>query len=120
MKVFTHNFNPNSNSGPNKFSRTLFNNLKPYNVEIVSNQKHADIEYCLIFQETYNKKPTILRLDGIYFNTDQDYVQQNMPIRYAYVNANAVVFQSNFNKKLTEYWFGEHPNSHVIHNAARS
>ena len=43
MKVFTHNFNPNSNSGPNKFSRTLFNELtKNKDVSIVSDQLEAD------------------------------------------------------------------------------
>ena len=39
-------------------------------------------------------------------------------ILFSYQNADAVVFQSHFNKKLTESWFGEHKNSHVIHNAA--
>jgi glycosyltransferase involved in cell wall biosynthesis len=60
----------------------------------------------------------VLRLDGIWFNSDQDYNRQNAPIKFSYQNADAVVFQSNFNKKLTESWFGEHKNYHVIHNAA--
>jgi glycosyltransferase involved in cell wall biosynthesis len=60
----------------------------------------------------------VLRLDGIWFNSDQNYELQNMPIKYAYKNADAVIFQSEFNKKLTENWFGIHKNSHIIHNAA--
>ena len=60
----------------------------------------------------------VLRLDGIWFNSDQDYNRQNAPIKFSYQNADAVIFQSEFNKKLTEGWFGEHKNSHVIHNAA--
>ena len=44
MKIFTHNFNPKSNSGPNKFSRTLFNSLiKNKGVSIVSDQSDADL-----------------------------------------------------------------------------
>ena len=88
MNVFTHNFNPNSNSGPNKLQ-----------------------------QAAPKKNPMILRLDGIYFNSEQDFKRQNLPIKSAYENADTVIFQSNFNKKLTEAWFGTHPNSHVIHNA---
>ena len=119
MKVFTHNFNPESNSGPNKFSRTLFNSLiKNKDVSITNNQSDADVEFCLIQQQVHKVKPMVLRLDGIWFNSDQDYNRQNAPIKFAYENADAVIFQSNFNKKLTESWFGKHVNSTVIHNAA--
>jgi len=119
MKVFTHNFNPESNSGPNKFSRTLFNSLiKNKDVSITNNQSDADVEFCLIQQQVHKVKPMVLRLDGIWFNSDQDYNRQNAPIKFAYENADAVIFQSNFNKKLTESWFGPHENGHVIHNAA--
>ena len=117
MKVFAHNFNPNSNSGPNKFTRSLFEELKNKEEFSLCSQAEADVEFCLIQQSTNKKKPMLLRLDGIYFNSEQDFNQQNAPIRFAYENADAVVFQSNFNKQLTERWFGEHRNSHVIHNA---
>lgn len=119
MKIFTHNFNYESNSGPNKFTRTLFNELKKSNkVEIVNSQEEAAAEFCLIHQQCRKIKPMVLRLDGIWFNSEQNYIMQNRPIRYAYENADAVVFQSKFNKKLTEKWFGKHSNSYVIHNAA--
>lgn len=120
MKIFTHNFNPQSNSGPNKFTRTLFQKLIKDNNVYLSHQKDADIEFCVIQQQAFKLKPMVLRLDGIYFNSEQDFNQQNAPIKFAYDNADAVVFQSNFNKKLTESWFGSHKNSHVIHNAADS
>ena len=119
MKVFTHNFNPNSNSGPNKFSRTLFNELtKNKDVSIVSDQLEADVEFCLIQQQRHKVKPMVLRLDGIYFNSDQPHDKQNAPIKFSYDNADAVIFQSDFNKNLTEHWVGKHQNSFVIHNAA--
>ena len=119
IKVFTHNFNPQSNSGPNKFTRTLFSRLISDNkVSINNSPEEADVEFCLIQQQSEKVKPMLLRLDGIWFNSEQDFKKQNMPIRYAYDNADAVVYQSNFNKKLTEAWFGVHKNAHVIHNAA--
>ena len=118
MKVFAHNFDPSSNSGPNKFSRQLFMNLmQDEKYSMTSQQAEADVEFCLIQQSVHKKKPMLLRLDGIYFNSEQDFKQQNTPINFAYENADTVVFQSEFNKALTEHWFGEHKNNHVIHNA---
>mgnify|MGYP003113788947 CR=1 FL=1 len=118
MKIFTHNFNPNSNSGPNKFTRTLFNRLVKEQGVTISNQEEADVEFCLIQQQLPKVKPMVLRLDGIWFNSEQEYNKQNAVIQYSYNNADAVVFQSRFNKKLIETWFGEHKNSYVIHNAS--
>jgi glycosyltransferase involved in cell wall biosynthesis len=118
MKVFTHNFNPTSNSGPNKFSRQLFNTMiKNHDIDIVNNQSDADVEFALIQMESLNTSPLVMRLDGIYFNSDQDYHQQNSPIKLTYDRASAVIYQSKFNKELTERWFGNHKNGHVIHNA---
>lgn len=118
MKVFTHNFDPTSNSGPNKFTRTLLSRLFKQGKISITNQEEADVEFCLIQQQLPKVKPMVLRLDGIWFNSDQEYNKQNAPIQYAYNNADAVVFQSEFNKKLTESWFGIHNNSYVIPNAA--
>ncbi len=118
MKIFTHNFNPSSNSGPNKFTRQLFRTLiKNKSIEHTNSQSDADVEFCLIQQQVHKVKPMVLRLDGIYFNSDQNYNQQNAPISFSYNNADAVVFQSEFNRRLTEKWFGVHKNSYVIHNA---
>lgn len=119
MKIFCHNFNPGSNSGPNKFTRQLMNSMMENNgVKIVEDQNKADAEFALIHMTRPKVKPLMLRLDGIYFNKSQNYTQQNTPIQYSYENANHVVFQSKFNKSLTEHWFGKHPSSSVIHNAA--
>ena len=119
MKIFAHNFNPKSNSGPNKFTRQLFKQMqKKFNVSYTNNQQDADVEFCLIQQVAHKVKPMVLRLDGIWFNSEQNYKDQNKIIEFSYKNADAVVFQSNFNKKLTETWFGKHKNTHVIHNAA--
>ena len=119
MKVFPHNFDPSSNSGPNKFTRTLFTSLiNQGQIDVVDNQIVADIEFCLIQQAAHKIKPMVLRLDGIWFNSEQDFKKQNLPIQFAYSNADAVIFQSQFNKKLTEQWFGKHKKSYVIHNAA--
>ena len=118
-KIFAHNFNPQSNSGPNKFTRQLFKQMqKDYQVSYTNNQQDADVEFCLIQQVVRKVKPMVLRLDGIWFNSEQNYKEQNKIIEYSYNQADAVIFQSAFNKKLTESWFGEHKNSYIIHNAS--
>ena len=119
MKIFAHNFNSQSNSGPNKFTRQLFNQMKKdHQVSYTDNQQEADIEFCLIQQVTHKVKPMVLRLDGIWFNSEQNYKEQNKLIKFSYQNADAVIFQSEFNKKLTEEWFGKHRNPYIVHNAA--
>lgn len=117
MKIFTHNFNPHSESGPNKFSRQLLSSLVDKHGFTLTNQKDSDVEFCLIQQVSHKINPMILRLDGIYFNKSQDYNQQNIPINFSYKNADIVIYQSEFNKILTEKWFGCHPNYRIIHNA---
>jgi glycosyltransferase involved in cell wall biosynthesis len=62
--------------------------------------------------------PMVQRLDGIYFNSEQDFRALNASIKRTYENADGVIFQSEFNKRLTIKYFGEHPNSTVIHNGA--
>ena len=116
MKVFLENFNENSDSGPNGFTKKLFKNLiEKHEVKITSHDD-ADLSFCLI-QETIDiNKPRILRLDGIYFNLEQDYQALNNPIRRTYYKSDAVIFQTEFNKKLIESWFGPHKNGNVIRN----
>jgi len=119
VKIYTHNFNINSNSGPNKFTRQLFRKMGDlYDIEIMNDQKACDIEFCLIMQQSEKLKPRLTRLDGIYFNIDQEFDKLNSPIRYTYDYSDAVIFQSEFNKKLIENWFFDHQNGHVIHNGA--
>ena len=119
MKIYTHNFNHQSNSGPNKFSRQLFRKMnEKFKIKIVDNPDNSDVEFCLIMQSQDKVKPRLTRLDGIYFNLAQDFDRLNSPIRYTYDYSDAVIFQSEFDKKLIESWFFNHHNGHVIHNGA--
>ena len=87
MKIFSHNFNPQSNSGPNKFARQLFKQMqKDYSVSYTNNQQEADVEFCLIQQVAHKVKPMVLRLDGIWFNSEQNYKEQNRLIEFSYRN----------------------------------
>jgi len=117
MIIVPHNFNPSSDSGPNSFTSRLFRVLSSeFNCEFTHLPEIADIEFCLIQEAIVKSKPRITRLDGIYFNTEQRYQDLNRLIKKTYDASDAVIFQSSFNRKLIEKWFGRHKNGHVIHN----
>ena len=116
MKVFLENFNSDSDSGPNGFTKKLFSHLIKSGDVSLTSYEQADLSFCLI-QEQLNKiKSRVLRLDGIYFNIDQDYTSLNHPIKATYDASDAVIFQTEFNQRLIETWFGKHDNGHIIRN----
>ena len=109
MNIFPVNFNPDSDSGPNSFTRNLFSILnKKFDVNICKDILIADIEFVLIQSNFEKIKPRITRLDGIYFNLSQDFKSLNKPIKKSFNESDCVVYQSEFNKNLTEHWFGKH------------
>ena len=116
MNVFLENFDANSDSGPNGFTRKLFSRLIADKKVRITDYQDCDVNFCLIQGNANLKKPRVLRLDGIYFNIAQDYDLLNSPIRKTYETSNSVIFQTNFNKNLIETWFGKHENGHVIRN----
>ena len=87
-------------------------------VRLVETVQEADIEFSLIESPISRKIPRITRLDGIYFNIDQDYKALNKNIKRTYLESDSVVFQSDFNKRLITSWFGEHSSGTVIRNGA--
>jgi len=118
LKVFFDNVNFGSSSGPNSFAKRLSDELKRRG-HSVSNQASADFipDIQLSFIMSQKKiAPLIQRLDGIYFNEEQDYQSLNKPILETYENSEGVVFQTDFNKALSEHYFGNHLNSTVIRN----
>ena len=118
MKIFFDNVNFNSNSGPNGFGKKLFNCLEKSGHQVFDTPMKVispDIQLSFI-ASNYKLAPIVQRLDGIYFNSDQDFNSLNDPIEKTYQAANAVIFQSEFNKRLTEKFFGIKEKNFVIHN----
>ena len=117
MKLALENVDLSSSSGPNSFAKKIIPSLEEEGCELVDLQK-AQVSLCFI--ESYKKIdcPRVLRLDGIYFNTSQDYKNLNLNIKKTFNNSAGVVFQSEFNKRLITKFFGEKKNNTVIHNGA--
>ena len=118
MKIFFDNVNFNSNSGPNGFGKKLFNCLEKKGYQVFDTPMKAispDIQLSFI-ASNFKLAPIVQRLDGIYFNSDQDFNSLNEPIEKTYQVASSVIFQSEFNKLLTEKFFGVKEKNFVIHN----
>ena len=83
MKLKLENVNLSSNSGPNSFASKLSSYIGDHGVEL--NSGIADAYLCFIesSRQKYDK-PMYQRLDGIYFNTVQDYNSLNSNIRRTY------------------------------------
>ena len=118
MNIHLDNVNLGSTSGPNSFAGKL---VKYGQMSDCTFDAQLEPDVYLSFIETYRTAfdaPMYQRVDGIYFNTKGNYNAQNANIRRTYGLADGVIFQSEFNKKLTTKYFGEHPNTTVIYNGA--
>ncbi|MAH49631.1 hypothetical protein CMI37_27660 [Candidatus Pacearchaeota archaeon] len=118
MNIHLENVNTDSNSGPNSFGRKLIKYVQRAGHTFDSNLA-ADV--VLAFIESNKERhpaPLVQRLDGIYFNTSQNYKVQNYNIRKTYEKSSGVIFQSNFNRDLIFDFFGPHDNYAIIHNGA--
>jgi len=117
MKIYFSNVNFSSNSGPNSFGFRLANSFQKLGHEIIeNNRKEYDVFLCFI-EPDCNPMPGskfIHRLDGIWFKPEQ-FETHNRNIKRAYDNADHVVWQSEFDKNMTEKHWGSRKGS-VIHN----
>ena len=113
MNVCFNNVDFSSSSGPNQFASKLAFIMHELGHSIML--RGGDVQ--LSFISTARKyAPVVLRLDGIYFNTEQDWKRMNKPIRRSYNDAEAVIIQSEFDLQLITKYFGDRDNLHVISN----
>ena len=118
MNIHLENVNLNSNTGPNSFAKKLTKYASKAGCSFdLKQMPNAHLCFIESSRQSFDC-PMFQRLDGIYFNTKFDYNLQNRNIKRTYEISNGVIFQSEFNKKLTTKYFGSHPNSIVIHNGA--
>ena len=68
---------------------------------IEDNPKNADIQLSVV--KIKNKGlPTVLRLDGVYYDLDEDYNKKNSDISRSHKIADAIIYQSYFSKSMCE------------------
>ncbi len=121
MRILLDGVDPRSPSGPNSFARKLFDGLTDLGHSVMYDVSHVfsppDVRVTFI-QAPPVPVPTALRLDGIYFNTRQDWQSMNESIKRSYHAADAIIHQTDFDRRLIESFFGAHQNATVVRNAA--
>ena len=117
MNILLDNVDVGSTSGPNHFASKLKKYMQRQG-DTFAFDKPFDAQLSFIQRSHHSTVPLFQRLDGIYFNSEQDFNRMNAAIKDTYRKSSGVVFQSEFNRRLTFEYFGEHSNSTVIHNGA--
>ena len=86
--------------------------------EIVDHPKSADVQLSVVRIYSKTGLPTLLRVDGIYYDKAEDFVTRNIPISESHSQATAVVYQSELSKQMCEKFLEKRRTSFfkVIHN----
>tara|TARA_B100001123_G_scaffold437566_2_gene570069 strand:- start:14029 stop:14931 length:903 start_codon:yes stop_codon:yes gene_type:complete len=113
MRICFNNVDFYSNSGPNQFAGKLAHGFHDMGHAITT--RGGDVQLSFI-STTRKYAPVALRLDGIYFNSAQEWERMNEPIKASYDDAAAIIIQSEFDLGLVKKYFGNRDNLHVIHN----
>jgi glycosyltransferase involved in cell wall biosynthesis len=117
MKVYFDNVNFSSRSGPNSFAHRLANALvENHEIDIVGKNDDFDVNLCFIEPtiKVDKERKLVQRLDGIWFKPEE-FETHNINIKRAYDECNHVIWQTDFDRKMTTKWWGSQKGS-VIHN----
>lgn len=117
MKVHLDNVNLDSNSGPNSFGKRLAMGLleSGHDIELYDG-RNADVS--LVFIEPSGRplaEKVVQRLDGIWFSPNE-FEKKNVNIKNLYHKADAVIWQSEFDRGMTTKWWGQPKKGRVIRN----
>ena len=117
MRVHLDNVDMGSNSGPNSFAKRLAMGLIESGHEVeLHDGRNSDVS--LVFIERSGRplaKRVVQRLDGIWFSP-AEFETKNSRIKSLYQSADAVVWQSDFDRGMTTKWWGSPKDGKVIRN----
>lgn len=116
MKIHLDNVNLQSNTGPNSFAQRITKFFLSNGHEVTLDGTNADIS--LVFIEPSGQKLSkkiVQRLDGIWFKPE-DFHTKNTNIRLLYSHADAVIWQSEFDKQMTLHHWNDPKSGVVIKN----
>jgi len=114
MNILFDHVDWNSSAGPHWAARKLAEYLLLNGHGV--NTGNDDVQLAYVIATQKSDIPLIQRLDGIYYDVEQDYHSMNEPIRRTYEMADGVVFQSDWSRRLIEHHFGKTDNYRIIHN----
>jgi len=116
MRIHFDNVNLRAGTGPNTFAARLARQLFESGHQVVDSGPQADIS--LVFIERTGKPlagKVVQRLDGIWFKP-HEFETKNVGIKSLYEAADAVIWQSDFDRNMTGRWWGTAKQGEVIHN----
>jgi len=116
LKINFSNVDFSSRTGPNTFASRLANELSVLGHKIVDANEKYDI-FLIFIEPSSNPNPgarVIHRLDGIWFKPEQ-FHSHNRLIKWAYDNCHEVIWQTEFDRNMSEKHWGSRPGE-VIHN----
>lgn len=105
MKIHFDGVNFSSSTGPNTFAGRLAKALFNAGHEVVDQGPSADVSLVFIECTGARLAPRVVqRLDGVW-SRPSEFLQRNVKIKALYDQADAVVFQSDFDRQLiTKHW----------------
>lgn len=119
MKIAFHNVDFASRSGPNAFCTRLARELAIMGHDLADPGDPCDVDLINIASPSTQKRGRrrILRLDGIWTRKGEG--PRNLPIREEYEAADTIVWQSAYDRCLSEAAFGPHSGFIIKNGASR-
>jgi len=120
MIIHFDNVDFSSRTGPNTFAQRLYTSLTELGHTLVNEGQSAEVS--LVFIEPSGKplaKNVVQRLDGIWFKPEE-FETKNKRIKNLYQNADHVIWQSLFDKTMSEKWWRSPKNGSVVRNGISS
>lgn len=116
MKVHFDNVAWQAATGPNVFASRLARALFEAGHEVSHEASGADVSLVFIERSGAPLAPRVVqRLDGFWFKPEE-FATKNAGIKGLYDRADAVVWQSDFDREMTTKWFGHPRSGRVIRN----
>ncbi|MHA1592735.1 MAG: glycosyltransferase [Candidatus Heimdallarchaeaceae archaeon] len=109
MKIYIRNAlsDPNKHSGKGRFCCKLSHALRSLGVQMTGDKSaFVDASINVSRIENYNAKAKIIRIDGIYHNTSQNYLKKNTSIKKNFHSADGIIYQADFSRKMCEKYLG--------------
>lgn len=118
MRILFDGVNLDSSSGPNSFAAQLWKELKRQGHDCTCITPYEPDIQLVFIQSSIGRQtaPIVQRLDGIWHNTAQNWLQINQPIAAVHRAAAAVIVQSEFDRELVKRYIGPHDKTHVVPN----
>lgn len=82
--------------------RRLLPYFKKLGHEVLRNPKGCDVQLSVIRISRKTKLPTVLRLDGVYYDSKMNYKRKNKEIGRSHASANGIIYQSETSKQMCE------------------